>query len=108
MKSRTSSRCAFAESSQANSRTSLQTVKFNEPVTLDFLDAELENDIKVEVRNLTFRRCLVVLFQPSTNAFPLPQIRKQMIDGLTGAYTISTLVKSQDEVIKHWRGFGAP
>ncbi|CAN9508167.1 unnamed protein product [Ophioblennius macclurei] len=48
------------------------TTKFDEPVTLDFLDAELENDIKVE-------------------------IRKQMIDALTGNYTISTLVKSQDE-----------
>lgn len=36
-----------------NSRASLQTAKFNEPVTLDFLDAELENEIKVEVRNLT-------------------------------------------------------
>uniref|UniRef100_A0A8D0CYI9 Calcium channel, voltage-dependent, alpha 2/delta subunit 1a n=1 Tax=Sander lucioperca TaxID=283035 RepID=A0A8D0CYI9_SANLU len=45
---------------------------FHEPVTLDFLDAELENEIKVEMR-------------------------KQMIDGLTGNYTISTLVKSQDE-----------
>lgn len=48
------------------------TAKFNEPVTLDFLDAELENEIKVE-------------------------IRKKMIDGETGNYTISTLVKSQDE-----------
>ncbi|XP_059181432.1 voltage-dependent calcium channel subunit alpha-2/delta-1a [Centropristis striata] len=48
------------------------TPKFDEPVTLDFLDAELENEIKVE-------------------------IRKKMIDGLTGNYTISTLVKSQDE-----------
>uniref|UniRef100_A0A8C4IQZ7 Calcium channel, voltage-dependent, alpha 2/delta subunit 1a n=1 Tax=Dicentrarchus labrax TaxID=13489 RepID=A0A8C4IQZ7_DICLA len=48
------------------------TAKFHEPVTLDFLDAELENEIKVE-------------------------IRKQMIDGQTGNYTISTLVKSQDE-----------
>lgn len=27
----------------------LQNPKFQEPVTLDFLDAELENDIKVEV-----------------------------------------------------------
>lgn len=26
-----------------------QNPKFQEPVTLDFLDAELENDIKVEV-----------------------------------------------------------
>ncbi|KAM9328056.1 voltage-dependent calcium channel subunit alpha-2/delta-1a [Pholidichthys leucotaenia] len=48
------------------------TAKFHEPVTLDFLDAELENEIKVE-------------------------IRKKMIDGYTGNYTISTLVKSQDE-----------
>uniref|UniRef100_A0A3Q1G814 Calcium channel, voltage-dependent, alpha 2/delta subunit 1a n=1 Tax=Acanthochromis polyacanthus TaxID=80966 RepID=A0A3Q1G814_9TELE len=45
---------------------------FHEPVTLDFLDAELENEIKVE-------------------------IRKNMIDGRTGNYNISTLVKSQDE-----------
>ncbi|KAM9814539.1 voltage-dependent calcium channel subunit alpha-2/delta-1 isoform 3-T4 [Syngnathus typhle] len=43
-----------------------------EPVTLDFLDAELENDIKVE-------------------------IRRMMIDGETGERTIQTLVKSQDE-----------
>ncbi|XP_051805673.1 LOW QUALITY PROTEIN: voltage-dependent calcium channel subunit alpha-2/delta-1a [Acanthochromis polyacanthus] len=48
------------------------TAKFHEPVTLDFLDAELENEIKVE-------------------------IRKNMIDGRTGNYNISTLVKSQDE-----------
>nr|XP_043876966.1 voltage-dependent calcium channel subunit alpha-2/delta-1a isoform X2 [Solea senegalensis] len=48
------------------------TGKFHEPVTLDFLDAEIESEIKVE-------------------------IRKQMIDGLTGNYTIHTLVKSQDE-----------
>lgn len=27
----------------------LQNPKFQEPVTLDFLDAELENDLKVEV-----------------------------------------------------------
>uniref|UniRef100_A0A3Q1ATI9 VWFA domain-containing protein n=1 Tax=Amphiprion ocellaris TaxID=80972 RepID=A0A3Q1ATI9_AMPOC len=46
--------------------------KFQEPVTLDFLDAELENDIKVE-------------------------IRKMMIDGETGEQTIHTLVKTQDE-----------
>ncbi|KAM4570344.1 voltage-dependent calcium channel subunit alpha-2/delta-1a [Odontesthes bonariensis] len=45
---------------------------FQDTVTLDFLDAELENDIKVE-------------------------IRKKMIDGLTGSKAISTLVKSQDE-----------
>ncbi|XP_050929380.1 voltage-dependent calcium channel subunit alpha-2/delta-1 isoform X2 [Lates calcarifer] len=46
--------------------------KFQEPVTLDFLDAELENDIKVE-------------------------IRRMMIDGETGEHTIHTLVKTQDE-----------
>ncbi|XP_076119357.1 voltage-dependent calcium channel subunit alpha-2/delta-1 [Alosa pseudoharengus] len=46
--------------------------KFQEPVTLDFLDAELENSNKVE-------------------------IRKQMIDGETGEMTIETLVKSFDE-----------
>nr|XP_015207702.1 PREDICTED: voltage-dependent calcium channel subunit alpha-2/delta-1 isoform X5 [Lepisosteus oculatus] len=49
-----------------------QNPKFQEPVTLDFLDAELENDIKV-------------------------QIRKDMIDGKKGERTIHTLVKSQDE-----------
>ncbi|XP_061662696.1 voltage-dependent calcium channel subunit alpha-2/delta-1a [Syngnathoides biaculeatus] len=48
------------------------TAEFHEPVTLDFLDAELENDIKVE-------------------------IRQKMIDGLTGTYPISALVKSKDE-----------
>ncbi|XP_066540611.1 voltage-dependent calcium channel subunit alpha-2/delta-1 isoform X3 [Hoplias malabaricus] len=46
--------------------------KFQEPVTLDFLDAELENDIKV-------------------------QIRTMMIDRVPGEKTIETLVKSQDE-----------
>ncbi|XP_068573511.1 voltage-dependent calcium channel subunit alpha-2/delta-1a [Cebidichthys violaceus] len=46
------------------------TAKFHEP--LDFLDAELENVIKVEMR-------------------------KKMIDGQTGDYTITGLVKSQDE-----------
>ncbi|KAH1185876.1 hypothetical protein KIL84_018625 [Mauremys mutica] len=47
-------------------------LKPKEPVTLDFLDAELENDIKVE-------------------------IRKKMIDGESGERTFKTLVKSQDE-----------
>ncbi|XP_007527970.1 voltage-dependent calcium channel subunit alpha-2/delta-1 isoform X3 [Erinaceus europaeus] len=46
--------------------------KSQEPVTLDFLDAELENDIKVEIRN-------------------------KMIDGESGDRTFRTLVKSQDE-----------
>ncbi|XP_056429384.1 voltage-dependent calcium channel subunit alpha-2/delta-1 isoform X1 [Hyla sarda] len=46
--------------------------KSQEPVTLDFLDAELENDHKVEIRN-------------------------KMIDGEIGERTFHTLVKSQDE-----------
>uniref|UniRef100_A0A8C5PVM4 Calcium voltage-gated channel auxiliary subunit alpha2delta 1 n=1 Tax=Leptobrachium leishanense TaxID=445787 RepID=A0A8C5PVM4_9ANUR len=46
--------------------------KSQEPVTLDFLDAELENDHKVEIRN-------------------------KMIDGDSGERTFQTLVKSQDE-----------
>nr|XP_029490936.1 voltage-dependent calcium channel subunit alpha-2/delta-1-like [Oncorhynchus nerka] len=46
--------------------------KLQEPVTLDFLDAELENDVKV-------------------------QIRRIMIDGNPGEETIETLVKTQDE-----------
>lgn len=46
--------------------------KFQEPVTLDFLDAELENDIKVEIRTM-------------------------MIDRNPGERKIETLVKSQDE-----------
>uniref|UniRef100_A0A670YPY3 Calcium voltage-gated channel auxiliary subunit alpha2delta 1 n=1 Tax=Pseudonaja textilis TaxID=8673 RepID=A0A670YPY3_PSETE len=50
----------------------VQNPKSQEPVTLDFLDAELENDIKVE-------------------------IRKKMIDGESGDRTFQTLVKSQDE-----------
>ncbi|XP_068611504.1 voltage-dependent calcium channel subunit alpha-2/delta-1-like [Brachionichthys hirsutus] len=49
-----------------------RTAKFHEPVTLDFLDAELENDLKVE-------------------------LRRKMIDAETGNYTMITLVKSQDE-----------
>ncbi|XP_063783013.1 voltage-dependent calcium channel subunit alpha-2/delta-1 isoform X5 [Pseudophryne corroboree] len=46
--------------------------KSQEPVTLDFLDAELENEHKVEIRN-------------------------KMIDGEIGERTFQTLVKSQDE-----------
>uniref|UniRef100_A0A8C6Y1S7 Calcium voltage-gated channel auxiliary subunit alpha2delta 1 n=1 Tax=Naja naja TaxID=35670 RepID=A0A8C6Y1S7_NAJNA len=53
-------------------RPHVQNPKSQEPVTLDFLDAELENDIKVE-------------------------IRKKMIDGESGDRTFQTLVKSQDE-----------
>ncbi|XP_039209369.1 voltage-dependent calcium channel subunit alpha-2/delta-1 isoform X2 [Crotalus tigris] len=54
------------------SRPYVQNPKSQEPVTLDFLDAELENDIKVE-------------------------IRKKMIDSESGDRTFQTLVKSQDE-----------
>ncbi|XP_025059023.1 voltage-dependent calcium channel subunit alpha-2/delta-1 [Alligator sinensis] len=53
-------------------RPHVQNPKSQEPVTLDFLDAELENDIKVE-------------------------IRKKMIDGESGERVFTTLVKSQDE-----------
>ncbi|XP_046525439.1 voltage-dependent calcium channel subunit alpha-2/delta-1 isoform X2 [Equus quagga] len=53
-------------------RPDFQNPKSQEPVTLDFLDAELENDIKVEIRN-------------------------KMIDGESGEKTFRTLVKSQDE-----------
>ncbi|XP_059568142.1 voltage-dependent calcium channel subunit alpha-2/delta-1 isoform X3 [Myotis yumanensis] len=53
-------------------RPNVQNPKSQEPVTLDFLDAELENDIKVEIRN-------------------------KMIDGESGEKSFRTLVKSQDE-----------
>ncbi|XP_061583320.1 voltage-dependent calcium channel subunit alpha-2/delta-2a isoform X2 [Cololabis saira] len=51
---------------------SAQIINFREPVTLDFLDAELENNNKEE-------------------------IRRQMIDGKSGQRKIRTLVKSVDE-----------
>ncbi|XP_066094243.1 voltage-dependent calcium channel subunit alpha-2/delta-1 isoform X4 [Saccopteryx bilineata] len=53
-------------------RPNVQNPKSQEPVTLDFLDAELENEIKVEIRH-------------------------KMIDGESGERTFRTLVKSQDE-----------
>lgn len=94
---------------------SSQTAKFDEPVTLDFLDAELENDIKVEVwhtdlfSNLipqtgTIRWCDDMIYIFGVMFLLLlfcTQMRNKMIDGKTGNYTISTLVKSQDEVI-YW------
>uniref|UniRef100_A0A4W3JFX5 Calcium channel, voltage-dependent, alpha 2/delta subunit 1a n=1 Tax=Callorhinchus milii TaxID=7868 RepID=A0A4W3JFX5_CALMI len=46
--------------------------KSQEPVTLDFLDAELENEIKVEIRH-------------------------SMIEGENGEKTVHTLIKSYDE-----------
>ncbi|KAG8439983.1 hypothetical protein GDO86_005958 [Hymenochirus boettgeri] len=49
-----------------------KSLKSQEPVTLDFLDAELENEHKVEIRT-------------------------KMIDLETGERTFQTLVKSQDE-----------
>ncbi|XP_057711293.1 voltage-dependent calcium channel subunit alpha-2/delta-1a [Corythoichthys intestinalis] len=51
--------------------------EFHEPVTLDFLDAELESDTKVK-------------------------IRRNMIDGIRDTYHISDLVKSQDERYIDW------
>ncbi|XP_041442481.1 voltage-dependent calcium channel subunit alpha-2/delta-1 isoform X2 [Xenopus laevis] len=53
-------------------RPGTQDLKSQEPVTLDFLDAELENDHKVEIRT-------------------------KMIDLESGESTFKTLVKSQDE-----------
>lgn len=38
---------------------SVQTAKFNEPVTLDFLDAEMESEIKVEVGEIVFSSSFV-------------------------------------------------
>ncbi|XP_053572489.1 voltage-dependent calcium channel subunit alpha-2/delta-1 isoform X2 [Bombina bombina] len=55
-----------------NRRPDVQNRKSQEPVTLDFLDAELENEFKVEIRH-------------------------KMIDGENGERTFETLVKSQDE-----------
>uniref|UniRef100_UPI00398F3B86 voltage-dependent calcium channel subunit alpha-2/delta-1 isoform X2 n=1 Tax=Pristiophorus japonicus TaxID=55135 RepID=UPI00398F3B86 len=49
-----------------------QNPKSQEPVTLDFLDAELENEIKVEIRH-------------------------SMIEGQNGERTLETLIKSYDE-----------
>ncbi|XP_072097913.1 voltage-dependent calcium channel subunit alpha-2/delta-1 isoform X5 [Mobula birostris] len=49
-----------------------QNPKSQEPVTLDFLDAELENEIKVEIRH-------------------------SMIEGQNGERTLDTLIKSYDE-----------
>ncbi|PIO12563.1 hypothetical protein AB205_0029380, partial [Aquarana catesbeiana] len=49
-----------------------QVINFQEPVTLDFLDAELEDENKEE-------------------------IRRRMIDGMEGHQVIRTLVKSLDE-----------
>ncbi|KAH0616458.1 hypothetical protein JD844_027565 [Phrynosoma platyrhinos] len=59
----------------------VQNPKSQEPVTLDFLDAELENDIKVE----------------AIHEITIFKIRKKMIDGESGYRTFRTLVKSQDE-----------
>ncbi|XP_043944200.1 voltage-dependent calcium channel subunit alpha-2/delta-1 isoform X2 [Protopterus annectens] len=53
-------------------RPDVQNPKSQEPVTLDFLDAELENEMKVK-------------------------IRQKMIDGESGDESFQTLVKSQDE-----------
>lgn len=42
----------FSTFKPTNNNIFLQTAKFHEPVTLDFLDAELENEVKVEVREI--------------------------------------------------------
>lgn len=38
---------------------SMQTAKFHKPVTLDFLDAELENEIKVEVWQIDYSALMI-------------------------------------------------
>lgn len=82
-----------------NNNIFLQTAKFNEPVTLDFLDAELEDEVKVEVRENDLIHNFSCFLKNVSNILIDQQIRKKMISGLTGNYAISTLVKSQDEVI---------
>lgn len=37
----------------------MQTAKFHKPVTLDFLDAELENEIKVEVWQIDYSALMI-------------------------------------------------
>lgn len=70
-----------------------------EPVTLDFLDAEVEDSNKEEVSTAHISSLfllmflLVFMFLYSS----VPQIRRQMIDGRPGEMQIKTLIKSIDE-----------
>lgn len=78
----------------------LQTTNFREPVTLDFLDAELEDENKEEVK----RGMGMGDTQNRGGQEPRPshlwpfQIRRSMIDGNKGHKQIRTLLKSLDEV----------
>uniref|UniRef100_A0AAY4CXI9 VWFA domain-containing protein n=1 Tax=Denticeps clupeoides TaxID=299321 RepID=A0AAY4CXI9_9TELE len=60
--------------------------KFQEPVTLDFLDAELENDIKVQVREFdqTFMDTLTVLCVFYSLALVLPEYSLHYIQANLG------------------------
>lgn len=110
----------------------LQIINFREPVTLDFLDAELEDENKEEVgrawgrwRGTAGTRCSGAdPRQPQLGHCPLgdagwparpsraalshllrvPQIRRSMIDGNDGQRFIKTLIKSLDEVISRGGG----
>lgn len=74
-------------------------------MTLDFLDAELEDENKEEVRKEGSRG--VAPRAEEGRAPPsrlwLLQIRRSMIDGNKGHKQIRTLVKSLDEV-RQWQG----
>lgn len=84
-----------------------QTTNFREPVTLDFLDAELEDENKEEVRRRLGRR-LGRQAQRAEEVTALPfQIRRSMIDGNKGHKQIRTLVKSLDEVRRQRRETGS-
>lgn len=78
----------------------MQTTNFREPVTLDFLDAELEDENKEEVKKGTGMGDAQNQRgqEPRFSHFWPFQIRRSMIDGNKGHKQIRTLVKSLDEV----------
>lgn len=74
-------------------------------MTLDFLDAELEDENKEEVRKEGSRGAAPRAEEgraPPSRLWLL-QIRRSMIDGNKGHKQIRTLVKSLDEV-RQWQG----
>ncbi|KAI4894418.1 hypothetical protein NFI96_030272 [Prochilodus magdalenae] len=78
---------------------SVGCVDLPEPVTLDFLDAEVEDSSKHEVGTQTDTdpETTQASLSCQTVRYSDPQIRRQMIDGKAGEMTIKTLVKSMDE-----------
>lgn len=78
-----------------------QLVNLPEPVTLDFLDAEVEDSNKEEVSS----EIVLSFFSEQLHLQPLNcflfQIRRQMIDGRAGEMQIRTLIKSVDEASCH-------